>query len=228
VKRRAVRSALWVVGIPLLATMLYLAAAATGSLIPANRGWTPARQGITIHVYSNGVHSGIVMPIAGPLHDWRSRFPARDLRDPARVGRWVLVGWGQRDFYLNTPNWRDVSIPTVLRAGVGSDRTLIHVDHLRRLWNGPDLRPIRLSPAQYRALAASIEADFAPGPALPGYGANDAFYPARGHYSAIGTCNEWTGRKLRAIGVRIGIWTPFAWSVMRWFPATRAPDPGRD
>jgi hypothetical protein len=108
----------------------------------------------------------------------------------------------------------------VARAAIGSDETLMHVDHLQRVWRGPDLRPVTLTAAQYRALAAAIEADFAPGPAIRGYGADDVFYPARGRYDAVRTCNAWTGVKLRGIGVRIGIWTPTAWSVMRWFPST--------
>ncbi|MDF0541497.1 TIGR02117 family protein [Sphingobium sp. H39-3-25] len=203
------------------ALALWAVAVVEGSLSPANRDWhAPAQGGVTIHVYSNGVHTGIVFPIAGPLHDWRGRFPASDLRNPVRSGQWIIIGWGQRDFYLNTPTWADVSIPTVMRAAMGSNDTLIHVDHLSRLWRGDDLRPVTLSPDQYRSLANAIEADFAPGAAIAGYGDDDAFYPARGRYSAAQTCNEWTGAKLRAIGARIGIWTPSAWSVMRWFPAS--------
>jgi len=217
--RRASRILLGLAGTLLLALSLWTVAVIEGSLTPANRNWqAPDRGGITIHIYSNGVHTGFVFPIAGPLHDWRARFPASDLRDPGRAGQWVIVGWGQRDFYLNTPTWADVSVPTVLRASIGSNRTLLHVDHLSRLWRGPDLRPVTLSPAQYHRLVSAIEADFAPGQAIPGYGADDAFYPARGRYSAVRTCNEWTGAKLRALGIRIGIWTPAAWSVMRWFP----------
>lgn len=197
--------------------ILVLLAVLGGSLIPANRAARPPERGVVIHVYSNGVHTGIVLPAVNALHDWRGRVRAADLADPRRAGRWLIFGWGERDFYLATPRWRDVDPLVLARAAIGSDRTLIHVDHLRALWQGPDLRPVVLSPDQYRALAAAIDRDFAPGPALPGYGPDDAFYPARGRYDAIMTCNEWTGAKLRRIGVRIGLWTPTAWSVMRWF-----------
>ncbi|WP_336963493.1 TIGR02117 family protein [Sphingobium aquiterrae] len=218
--RRASRILLGFAGVLLFALSLWTVAVIEGSLTPANRdrALLDGGGGITIHVYSNGVHTGLVLPIADGLHDWHRRFPARDLRDPTHAGQWVIVGWGQRDFYLNTPTWADVNMATVARAAIGSDRTLIHVDHLRRLWRGPDLRPVTLSRAQYRLLLTAIEADLVPGPAIPGYGADDAFYPSHGRYSAVRTCNEWTGARLRAIGVRIGIWTPAAWSVMRWFP----------
>ena len=61
-------------------------------------------------------------------------------------------------------------------------------------------------------------AAFAPqSSAYRGYAGYDAFYTARGHYSAIRTCNAWTGDALRYAGVRIGRWTPFPVTVMRWF-----------
>lgn len=188
-----------------------------GSTIPANRVATPPTQGVTIHIYTNGVHTGLVLPTVNALHDWRRRVPASDLPDPRRAGQWLLFGWGQRDFYLNTPTWDQVDPATVVRAMVGSDRTLMHVDHLRRVWRGPDLRAVVVTPEQYRKLVAAIDADFAPGAAIAGYGPDDVFYPGRGRYSSVRTCNEWTGEKLRAIGVRVGIWTPLSWSVMRWF-----------
>ena len=47
-----------------------------------------------------------------------------------------------------------------------------------------------------------------------GYSDDDAFYEAVGGYSFIFTCNEWTGRALRAAGVRTGLWTPLAQSLM--------------
>lgn len=212
-KRIALRTAIALTG----ALALLLSMAVAGSMIPANGRWTPPRQGVAIYVYSNGVHTGLVLPAANDIHDWRTRMRAADLPDPRRAGPWLLFGWGQRDFYLNTPRWSDLDPLLVVRAMIGSDRTLMHVDHLQRLWRGPDLRRVMLTPGQYRALADAIDRDFAPGAPIPGYGADDVFYPGRGRYDAVVTCNEWTGAKLRGVGVKVGFWTPAAWSVMRWF-----------
>ena len=49
----------------------------------------------------------------------------------------------------------------------------------------------------------------------PGYTPHDRFFVAKGTYSLIHTCNGWTGTGLDAIGVRTGLWTPFAGDVMR-------------
>lgn len=203
-----------------LAPLLYLAAGAVGGAIPRNPGWVAPDDGITIFVATNGVHSGIVVPAVGPDMDWRTIVRPSHLADPRSAGQWLWFGWGDRDFYLNTPRWADLSPATVLRAAIGSDATLIHVDHLAAPYD--DARPLRISRDQYRRLVAGLRGSFALAPdgrAVPirGYGAWDVFYPARGRYSAIATCNAWTGRLLGDAGVRVGVWTPFSATVMQWF-----------
>ncbi|UVO52770.1 DUF2459 domain-containing protein [Sphingomonas sp. SUN039] len=177
---------------------LYLAAAAILAHIPANANWREPATGTTIFIQTNGVHTGIVLP-AGP-------------------GKWRAFGWGDRDFYLNTPRWQDIRPGTALSALVGSGDTLVHVDELGDFLPDENWRPIRLRAHEYARLHAYIAATVRLGPAIPGYTPTDRFYPARGRYSALNTCNVWTGGALKAAGVRTGIWTPFAGDVMRWVP----------
>ena len=212
-RRLALKIGLGIAAIPCLIGIAFLG----GAIISANNAWRPPPAGVTIYVFTNGVHTGLILPSVNALHDWRGRVKASDLAVPPRAGTFLLFGWGERNFYLNTPNWSDVRIGSVLHAAAGSGETLMHVDHLNAPAIGPDLQPVILTAAQYSALAQMIDGDFADGESIHGYGPNDVFYPAHGSYSAIWTCNEWTGAKLRAIGVRVGIWTPASWSVMRWF-----------
>lgn len=209
-----------VAGIAALA-LGYVAAALVGGSIPANAGWRPPPRdtpgAVTIWVESNGIHTGLVMPKVAAGVDWRPFAPAADLADP-RQGGWdhVAIGWGEKGFYLGTPTWRELRPGIVLGAALGSDATLMHVEHVP----GPaaDARAIVLTPAQYRRLAAFVAASFRPGGRrYRGYGANDAFYDARGRYDAIRTCNSWTGDALRRAGVRVGRWTPLPATVTGWF-----------
>lgn len=208
-------------GAALLAAIgLYVLAGLVGGMVPANRDWRPAAPGdVTIWVESNGVHTGIIVPKVAAGVDWRGLARAEHLADQ-RHAAWdhLSFGWGERTFYLETPSWWDVRPATVLAAAIGSDRTLVHVDHLPRPKPGDGARPIRLTATEYRRLAAYLRASVAERPAaIRGYGANDAFYEARGRYSALRTCNAWTGAALRAAGVRVGMWTPFPVTVMWWF-----------
>ncbi|ODU20572.1 MAG: hypothetical protein ABS87_10870 [Sphingomonas sp. SCN 67-18] len=187
----------------LLIPYVYALAALIGGLIPVNAGWAPPADGITIHVETNGIHTGIVMPVRSPVFDWSRIAPAADLSVP----------------HLNTPDWSQARPATILRAVTGSDRTLMHVDHGAAPTVGPDVKAIVLTPDQYRRLVAFILDRFAltpDGRAVPirGYGPADIFYAARGHYDAIDNCNEWTGAALRHAGVRVGAWTPISAAVM--------------
>ncbi len=197
----------------------YLVAGAIGGAIPRNAGWRPAPRGVRIFVESNGVHTGFVLPKVAAGVDWRNLAPARDLSDP-RYGRFdhVVIGWGEKAFFLETKTWADVKPGTVLAAAIGSPHTLMHVEHVPAPPVGPDVRAVVLSEAEYRRLAAFIAASFRSGGAhYPGYTGYDTFYDARGRYDAVATCNAWTGDALRHAGVRVGAWTPFPATVMQWF-----------
>ena len=133
----------------------------------------------------------------------------------------VAIGYGNREFYLNTPSWGDLSVRTAAAALFGSGPTLLHVEHIHQPRPETWQRPIRIAPAQYARLAGFIQRRFQldrvgrPIPVLGrGYAGNDMFYDANGGYSFVLTCNEWTGRALRQAGIRTGLWTPFSQSIM--------------
>ena len=203
---------------------LYLAAMVLLGLVPVNSGWVEADRGVTVFVNTNGVHTGIAVPLTNEIMDWGPLVPAEDLRVPVR-GNYVVIGYGHRGFYLDTPSWAELSLVTAGNAILGFGSTLIHVDHVQDPQEDGEQRALTLSPEEYRQLVAFILAHFrrdAAGRTVPlrgrGYWSNDAFYEANGGYDAILTCNEWTGRALRAAGVRMGLWTPLEQSVMSWLP----------
>lgn len=197
----------------------YVLAGLIGGAVPANGDWRPPAQGVTIFVESNGVHTGLVVPKVAAGIDWRQLARPEHLADPRYAG-WdhLSFGWGERTFYLETPTWGQVKLRTILGAAIGSERTLVHVDHVPRPRDTPDVRRIVLRPEEYRRLARFIADSVAPGArTLRGYGPYDAFYESNGQYSALRTCNAWTGAALARAGVRVGAWTPFPLTVMWWF-----------
>ncbi len=200
----------------------YFIAALVGSFVPANSAWVEPPGGITIYVETNGVHSGIVVPAAAAGIDLSLTFRPTDLPNPANAGNWFAIGWGDRDFYLNTPRWEDLNVGTAVTALAGSGRSLIHVDHLDQPYPGADQRAVRITTAQYRSLIAGIASTLKRGPdghpvALAGYNDLDVFYEANGRYSAFYTCNSWVAGQLAQAGIKAPIWTPFSGGVMRWF-----------
>ncbi len=216
--RWPVRIVLAIVAVPLF----YLAAAVIGSAIPGNWGRTAPAKGVRIFVADNGVHTDLILPVSAAGVDWGKLVRAEDISEPRyAVAGYRAFGWGDRKFYLETPEWSAMKPATMAGALFGSGGTVLHVAHMGEPMPGPGVRQVMLTPSEYRRLAGFVRDSFALGAdgrpvAIPGYGRADVFYEARGGYSAVRTCNDWTGRALRTAGVRTGLWTPFPFGVMLW------------
>jgi uncharacterized protein (TIGR02117 family) len=199
----------------LAALALYVLACLIG-LIPVNRAFRHADDGIEIFVYADEAHSEIIAPATTDAVNWRERFPPGDFRAFDERADFVAFGWGDHDFFLQTPRWTDLKLGTTLKAMLIPTRTVMHVSLLHRPAEGKYCRRVVLSAEQYRRLCRHIEGSFqedARGRLFPiddsGYGDVDTFYLARGKYSFLNTCNNWTGRGLKRAGVRTGLWTPY-------------------
>ena len=81
---------------------------------------------ISIAVLSNGAHTDFLLPALVQFLDadgrtplvWPDVFPLLlGLKPTADL--YVYIGWGQREFYLNTPTWADIQLSLLLRAAMG-------------------------------------------------------------------------------------------------------------
>lgn len=220
--KRASRIALRAAGLLLAIPFLYFAAALLLGALPANRGWVEAKEGVTVFVRTNGVHTWILVPKVTPEMDWRPLVPGGHLRDKGwGQGNYVALGYGNRTFYLETPTWGDLTMKNAVLAAFGQGRSLMHADHDHDPKATEDTRPIVLRREEYRRLVEFARGSFqydAQGRTMPilgrGYGRSDMFYEAVGPYSAVYTCNSWTGAALRHAGVKTGAWTPLSQSIM--------------
>ncbi|GGD55213.1 DUF2459 domain-containing protein [Croceicoccus mobilis] len=220
--KRTGRIARAVIGWAALLLGAYFFAGWVGSSIPSNRDFRQAADGVEIMIGTNGVHTMVVVPIQSPDMDWSRIFPASELADPSRPYTHLGISWGQKEVFIDTPTWADLSPWLVLRVVALGGDGLMHVEHWVNPQPGANYRPLRISHDQYRALVRALLRDLPPRSPerqrYPGYGTNDVFYDARGTYTAYLTCNEWTGATLRQAGLPTGAWTPFESSVMKWVP----------
>lgn len=204
--------------------------------VPLNLAYSPPAEGdaVRIFVRSNEIHTDLVLPVAGddPAIDWRTRFPPRHFQADVSRHRYVAIGWGNRQFYVETPRWADLKVSSAVGALCWPSEAVLHVEYLTHVAAGEHFREVQISREQYRDLAefvdSSIGAIDAEGAAAPAttvtYHRSDRFYLATGRYHAFNTCNQWTGRGLAAAGAPVGIWTPLKPHVLWHLPA--ATDPG--
>lgn len=203
--------------------LAYLAIALIG-LIPVNRDFVEAGDGVEIFVYSGEFHSDLILPIDNEAINWRNRFSNSDFGSTPNWATHFSFGWGDRNFYLNTPNWSDLKLLTAGNALILPSETVMHVSHEVRPTEDFSIRSVKISTAQYKRLVDFILNSFstADGKFEPirdaRYHKYDAFYKANGSYHCFKTCNCWVGQALKTAGVKTGWFTPFPKTPFLYFP----------
>jgi uncharacterized protein (TIGR02117 family) len=163
-------------------------------------------------VLSNPIHTDLALPVDA---ETLARFAflrdaGLDLDNPNV--RYIVVGWGGRSFYTETPTWADLKPMPVLKSFT-LDSSVMHValagdiplDH-------PSVKPISVSGQGRERLMGFIQGSFAGERGKPvalgiSYGADDAFFEANGYFNALVGCNTWTAAALRQAGLTTGWWT---------------------
>ncbi len=235
--RQARRSALWRVARWLVWSLVVLVAvpsvyfgAAYGlARIAINTEFVPADHGVPIGVSSNGAHANLHLPVRALDVDWTAEFPPTDFPAAPLWADTISFGWGNRDFYLNTPRWSDFDLWLGFKAIVGIGGSALHVAYWPPLLEGEAYTVVTVSPEAYLQLVAHIRETIAPDAAgnpqrIEGYSysGNDGFYEARGTYTFVVTCNEWVRRGLAEAGIRTGVWTPLPEALLTHLRAARA------
>ncbi len=185
------------------------------SLIPVNRSFFPAEEGISIYVSSNGVHTDLVLPVKSEFINWQDLFKPSHFGNGWTNASHIAFGWGDKGFYLNTPEWSDLKLNTAVKALFIPSESVMHVT----LWPEPgenDLtKKIVLSDSEYKKIVENIINSFSMsknGYFLkvnhPGYGDYDLFFESPLKFHLFKTCNVWTNNVLKKAGVRTSFWTP--------------------
>lgn len=202
--------------------VIYLLIAVVLAIIPSNAEniSNTSTDKHEVYVLKSGPHSDFFVPVKSAVHDWAIDFPYSNNINPDTNLAYVAIGWGDKDFYLNTPTWGDLTSGTALAATFGTGTAAVHASYY---YGVPSDRPIiklELTTEQYHRLVDYIRgtlqcnekgerimcvSDF------PGVnGDHDRYYDAYGTYSLVFTCNTWINNGLKASGQKACLWTGFA------------------
>ena len=204
------------IGYVLLVPIIYIIVSLLLTYIPVDEKADTSSKKHTIYLTTNGVHSDIILPkklmipnlLKGQEFHYRERYFA--------------YGWGEENFFLNTPTWGDLTFSTAFRAAFLKSSTLVHVIRYktkRKKWI-----PVLVTDTQLQKLNEFILNTFnhneggkqlIEGAAYtPG---KDNFYKAHGNYMFYKTCNSWTNQALKESDMKGSLWTPFDFGVLRWY-----------
>lgn len=170
---------------------------------------------VEIYILTNGVHTDIVMPTISDQIDWSQKVQFANTKAADSTYKYLAMGWGDKGFYLETPEWSDLKASVAFKAASGLSNTAIHATYYKALKEGDDCKKMMISKEQYDRLIQYINNSFqkdASGNFLPiktdaNYGKTDAFYEANGSYSLFHTCNTWANSALKASGQKCCFWT---------------------
>jgi uncharacterized protein (TIGR02117 family) len=195
--------------------LLYIATAFVLSKITVDKE-PDTKPEVQIFILTNGVHTDIVMPVKNDQIDWSQQVQFKNTKAADSTYNYIAMGWGDKGFYLETPDWSDLRASVALKAATGLGKTAIHATYYRQMRLGDDCKSMMISKEQYSRLIAYVTASFqkdSSGNFMPiktdaNYSRTDAFYEANGSYSLTHTCNTWANNALKASGQKCCFWTP--------------------
>ncbi|MEM9821782.1 MAG: TIGR02117 family protein [Bacteroidota bacterium] len=191
-----------------------------GYLVPYNRKFRPAEEGIDIYIGTNGLHTDFILPCRNHCFDWTQWIANKDFLTELSENTFLSFGWGDKAIYLDLPSWEKLTVGLTLKTLLWPTPTIMRLTAHKTLpQDKKELYPTRITEKQYKALCHYIFDTFALDqsknvmriPKVEGktFTPNDNFYQSKGQYHAFNTCNTWVNKGLRRVGVRTALWSPF-------------------
>lgn len=182
--------------------------------IGVNKKDQSANEDVEIYIKTNGVHTDIVVPIKTEYKDWSKKIKFSQIKSQDSTMQYIGFGWGDKGFYLNTPEWSDLKLSTALVAATGLGSSAMHATFFKQITENQDCVKIAISAEEYQRLIDYIENRFDKDEEgnpiwidATTYGQNDSFYEAKGSYNLFYSCNTWTNNGLKAINQKAALWT---------------------
>jgi uncharacterized protein (TIGR02117 family) len=198
--------------------LLYIGFAWLLSRIAVNKdAATKGNKEISIFIKTNGVHTDIVVPLKNDIKDWRQEARLEDSESNDSTMQYASMGWGDKGFYLQTPQWSDLKFSVAFKAMFHLGTSAMHVTFFKEMHTGEQCKEIKISKEQYARLVTYIDKSFTYNEqkktinirtSNDGYGRDDAFYESPGVYDLFHTCNTWANNALKACDQRACLWTP--------------------
>ena len=194
--------------------VLYVILALLISKISVNAAVYQKDKPIEIFILSNGVHTDIVVPIKNEFKDWSKEIRFHHTKSQDSLVHYLAFGWGDKGFYLNTPEWSDLKTSTALNAAFGLSTSAMHTTFYKNMRENASCKKIKISADEYQKLVTYISESFEFDASkrvqwISGYsyGNRDAFYEAKGSYNLFYTCNTWANNALKIANQKASLWT---------------------
>ena len=178
-----------------------------------------------LFLFSNGSHVDIVVPLKNELWNWEEHIDQNAIVYADSTFLYIAFGWGDKEFFLNTPTWDDLTFSTAFKAAFWLGSGAVHVTYYNEIPNFVAAKQFKLSENQYKELCLYILKSFNLTEELEAihittnanYGNRDAFFESTLKYSLFHTCNSWVNKGLKTAKTKHCLWTALEFGVMDLF-----------
>ena len=198
----------------LLVPSTYIVVSLILSFITVERKSNHESSNNLIFLNTNGVHLDIIIPVKNIDSS------VLDGINHNEKDQYLSFGWGDENFYINTPTWGDLTFRNAFKAMFLKSSTLMHVTRYQQ--EASDWVEIKVNEAELKKLNQYLLNTFTLTKngmktilKNKGYTATDDFYKSNGSYSCFKTCNSWVNIGLKYSGLKSCLWTPFDFVLMR-------------
>jgi uncharacterized protein (TIGR02117 family) len=175
----------------------------------------------SVYLVADSMHVDLVVPVENSAFDWRSVVKLETIGKEKRSDyRYLKFGWGDRDFYMNTPSLDKVEYPRLFRTLFApGNPTAVHINGYGGIPIEKDhvTKCVGLSQSQYLNLVAYLRRSLRGGKVdriQNGFAAAAGFYEGEGFYSIANTCNNWVAGALDAADVTTPLWSGLPGPIM--------------
>ena len=76
------------------------------------------KQEVTIYIVTNGVHTDLVVPVTNEIYDWSQQVQFENTRSKNKAYNYLAMDQGDKGFYLETPEWKDLKASVAFKVSV--------------------------------------------------------------------------------------------------------------
>ena len=166
-----------------------------------------------IYIQHSAIHANLAVPTSSLSKQFHE-----DIKLPVRSD-FIVVGVGDRDVYLNSPNLGDIKLGQALKAVFWPTKRVLHAapyDDVGTDWIRVNLCPEQLAAIEAYMVSSISRREDGLSQIVEGatYWGADRFYEADGHYSAFNSCNNWVNGAMKAAGLKAPVWSPFSQGII--------------
>lgn len=195
---------------------------ALGYFTPTKWGDYSAQDGdISIFVYNSGIHTDILVPVKTPLWNWQQRIDLKSIAADTNSLKYLAFGFGDRSYFLETYQGAPLNFSTIFNALFLPTTPAMRLLAYRNTpQKNSQIKCLKISNVNYLNLVNFLDNSFKLDAKnrkvfiknIPNY--RGGFYEARGTYSLLRGCNDWTAEALRTAEINTPVWSSLSSAIM--------------